>query len=1016
MNSIEFIIKSLSPYFRIVIFFTFTTLGLTAASTFGNVLEEKHYTDGGLKKISTEGYELIHIVNIVIALFQFLTCFYVGMKMVHVPHQPYKKDVSFIDKYIFDTHESVFLLIAAGINSNLLAENLLNNNLFQSIYKDSTDDAIMTDERFHITIKYFFIVVRFFLLTLGLCYITFNLVVKGNNRLLRDRPKGIEWAIHIIPSFLFASHIYYGIVHFVELHPQSLEKFYFDELPEVVRNRHLEFVLENVGDLFLSVVGFALVWIYDIGTRNHLASTILFNTIIMGCYGTCIAAKNAYSVHVLHGDDNLYYAPFILYAATIVGVIIINSIKYNSIKQSIIDYLKTFYIAMGGNIAPKELLWKIGITMVIAGMFLAGISTQAQWFTFDIKPGSLPNETYHVLDTTVDHLEGMGNKVFSTIKDLDPCRWGHSDHQPAATVKEEVSYNYDPFETPSGIDRTEFSIKNYDISEMNCECNDHVTNKEACPCKYINKIKDKNVTSSRSKQQDIFTSSEIGKVHNDYNNFADMVDTSNYVDSMKECHSVECDVVLGVAIAAEVSLYAGDALSWIPFLGGAIDTAAWFAEVGNRVGHNIVKYAIKAGRWLSGLAKKITYFEPLIFLLKDLSELKFKVSYHFNMDILLVYAPLILSGFSGILIGFWRRENVHKAFQSFSIVVSFFVPLMILNFTMVGLMYLFPLIVDGICKEIPSFVMVVTPTEHIGFTLLRSAYLVTSLGTFILVISSLLDDAYIMRKKAFSLRQFFKHPFKRNSQVSSTGFDIKDHIDSGWWQAFIISLPVFIIFAYAYRNDIKFLNYQYGPSGPLLKAVNAFHGHPNMLKESTHIDDWVNENSLCGIVGKAIDSIIGTIVSEVKDITTTVLESLETFADSIIHFSSIITNFEDEGKKIINVIDNAWGVAEKTLVLIVPVLSSIIFFAVASTLPRTDPDHKEEAVRTVEQLLLIGIYYNVALMVMMHQLFSTISNMNLHVFYFEFKAGPLMPLGFIATGLNALSLFALYVEKIYKTE
>lgn len=1016
MGPLEFIISSLGPFFRIAIFFTFTILGLTAASTFSDVLEEKFYTDGGLKRVSTTGYDSVHIVNIIISLFQVITCFYCGMKVVHVPHQPYKKDIPLTDKYIWDSHEAIFLLVAAGINSNVLVEKLFNNNLFETIYKDNPNGSFMTDEKFHSMIKYMFIVTRFFLLTLGVCFIGFNFFIKGRNRLLQDNPKGIEWGIHVIPSFLFLSHVYYSIVHFVELHPQSLIKYYNNEPPDVVNNRHLEFLLENIGDLFLSIIGLALVWVSDITSRNHLASTILFNTMIMGAYGTCVAVRNAYTIHYLHGDDNLYYVPIILYASAIVGVIVINSIKYNSIKSSLLDYIKTFYVAMGGNKAPEELLWKIGITMVIAGLFLAGISSQAQWFTFDIQPGSLPNQTFHVLNTTVSKLENFGDKVFGTIKKIDPCRWGHQDHDPSPNITTNITYNYNPFQQPPNIPSSSFDVQQYDISGMNCNCNNHVHGGSDCPCKYIDQIKDKNVTKARTKQSNVFESSELAKVHNQYTHFYQMENDTNFIDSIKECHAIECDIVLGVAIAAEVSLYAGDALSWIPFIGAAVDTAAWFAELGNRVGHNVVKYAIKAGRWLTGLGKKILFFKPLVLLLKDLAELKFIVSYHFSMDLLIVYVPLIITGFTGILIGFWRRENVHKAFQSFSIVVSFFVPIMILNFTMVGLMFMFPTIVEDICKEIPHFVMIVTPKEHIGFSLLRVSYIITAIGSFILVLSSLLDDAYIMRKKTFALREFFKHPFRKNNSTARTGVNVYDHIDSGWWQAFIISAPVIIMFYYAYVNDLQFLNYQYGPSGPLLKAVNAFHGHPTMLQESTHIDDWVNENSLCGLVGKAIESIIGFVINEVASITKEILSTLETFADSVLHFSDIITTFEDAGKKVLHIFDESWKFFEKTLVLIVPLFTTILILLVTFIIPRTTKEHKEEATRTIRQIILIGIYYNVALMVMMQQLFSTISNMNLHVFYFEFKAGPLMPLGMIATGLNALSLFSLYVENVYRTE
>ena len=443
MGPLEFIISTLGPFFRMVIFFTFTVLGLTSASMFYTITDEKYYSynDGGLKTVFTGSYETVHVVSVIISILQTLTCFYCGMKVIHIPHEPYQKEIPLYDKYIWHSHEAIFLIVAAAINSNVLTERLFENKLFSTVYKDNTSDKnIMTDEDFHNIVKYFFIVSRFFLLALGGSFIIFNLFVKGRNRLFSDRPKGIEWAVHVLPSILFVTQIYYGLVHFTELYPQSLEKHFKTETPEVVKNRHLEFILENIGDLLLSVVGLFLVWFYDIGQRNHLASTILFNTVIMGFYGTCLAVRNAYSVHYLHGDDNLYWVPIMVYGAVVFGIVVVNSIRYNSIKSSILDYVNAFYAAAGGNKSPVTLLWRIGITLGIAAFFLAMISTQGQWFVFKVHAGTIPNKTFAIVNSTISDIEELGDKAFDALKKLDPCRWNNA--KPNPNINDDVSYDY----------------------------------------------------------------------------------------------------------------------------------------------------------------------------------------------------------------------------------------------------------------------------------------------------------------------------------------------------------------------------------------------------------------------------------------------------------------------------------------------------------------------------------------------------------------------------------------------
>jgi hypothetical protein len=339
---------------------------------------------------------------------------------------------------------------------------------------------------------------------------------------------------------------------------------------------------------------------------------------------------------------------------------------------------------------------------------------------------------------------------------------------------------------------------------------------------------------------------------------------------------------------------------------------------------------------------------------------------------------------------------------------------------MYGLMSLFPHIIDDVVKVIPDSLLVVQATEHVGFSLLRKAYLLATIASFFLFVASLLDDAYYLRSKARSVRNALREAFKFKPRQVPTSADVSANkifsVDIGWLQAATISAAIPVFFALSYHYEWKFVDMRYGPAGPLLSISQAFHGHTNLMQDTNSHTSFVEENSLCGLVGKAVKKAITAVVNEIDEIGFDILYKLGNFTESVFHFSSIITSFENIGTSAVNILHETWDVAEKTLVLIVPLLISILITATAFVLPHVSSNAKEEIEKTVKQLSLIGIYYNVALLVMMQQLFATVSNLNLHLFYFRFESGFLVPIGFIASGLNALSLFSLYVNKIYQVE
>jgi hypothetical protein len=560
-------------------------------------------------------------------------------------------------------------------------------------------------------------------------------------------------------------------------------------------------------------------------------------------------------------------------------------------------------------------------------------------------------------------------------------------------------------------------MRNQDITKLKCKC-EKGPGDSHCPCNYINGI-NQTVIKNRAENSFLVDNGIMGDVHDPYSNFKQIPDSTEYKDAMKKCHSTECSTVLATAISAEAITLAGEAVSMIPFFGTTLVEGAWYMQMANRASYGVITFVARSVTYMVGLVSKMAFITPLLKLLNDLSTLKFNESYRMSVDLLMIYVPIVINGFLCILIGFWRRENIHKIFQTYGIVVTFYVPLMFLNLAMVGLMYLFPTIVEDVCKVIPHTLLVVTPDIHAGFTLLRTSYIVSTLGAFFLVTSSLLDDAYFMRKKASVFRKLLIAPFKKKETAAraETNADMGEYVNNGWMQAFMISLPIIVIASMSFSYGWKFVNVEYGPTGELLKVVEGFHGHTSTIKETGSIGTWFDENSLCGLIGKATQIIVKTLITDITDLAEKLTTKLEEVVDSVLHLSNLISKFESLGKRAVSILEDGWDIAERSIVLIVPLFLTCLYGITAVALPHIkEKELREEIQNIVKQLSLIGIYYNVALIILMQQLFGSISNLKLHVFYFQFTPGPLVMLGLLCSGLNAMSLFSTFIEKVYRTE
>jgi hypothetical protein len=1014
------ILEMISPYIRLVMFTMFTFLGVMASFILSEVFNDKFYTEAGLFPIKTGEYEYVHIANIVKTLIQIFACILCGIKVIQVPHATFVKPKTLADKYIWSTHEAVLLVIASGVNSNTLAERFFTNDFFVVVANDSDNDIqFLNSEDFHMFLKFGMIYSRFFCMAIGTAFFLYNMSFRNEyfNQPPNDPSEVASIACNVI---MFLTQFIYGSIHFAELWPDSLIPLVKNvDTHAIIKERHLEFVSENLSELLLALFGIALA-VYSCkpdNTRNSLAATTIFNTVFLGMYGSFYAVRTAFATHVIKKEANTAWVPMAVFILTIAVTFASDAIVYRrSVKATFKDRVLIFYNAMGANYSLVSFLWKLSIAGGLAALLMALFSTQAQWFTFDIKAGSIPRSVSHVTKVIVEDIESVGHKGFEVIKQLDPCSWNaHKGGNSAINSNVEYDYNDTVYGKRPFTRRSAFSLQDADLQSSDCSCkNNHI-----CSCDYINGIKGK-ITDKRE-EQTTFAKNNLQHVLDGYVDFTEWHDDSEYLNSLSYCHAIECDIVLGIAIAAETIILAEDVVSFLPLPGeseevAAADSEAWFSQMANRVSHGIIKYATATAKTVQGLHTRIKQFKPMVTLLIELETKTFQEKYQMSLDLLMVYLPLFVNGAVCFLIGFWRRENIHKVFQTFGVVLTFYIPLVLLNLTMVGLMFLFPYVVEDACKIIPKTLIIVTPKEHVGFSLLRNAYILSTISTLMLLISSLLDDAYFLRKKAGVLRKALRAA-TMTTQTSAGGGDEKRRtmIDIGWLQAFIVSVAVPILFAMSYYYNWSFVDMKYGPTGSLLKVANAFHSHTNILQDTQNYQQHTQDVNFCGLIGKAVESATKFVVKELDVLIGEIVNKAEVFVESVIHLSDIISKFEKIGRSTFHVLSDTWEIAEKTITLIIPLMCSLIMLTMAFVLPRLN-EGRDEVEKIAKQIIMVGIYYNVAMLVMMQQLFSTISNLKMHIFYFEFKSGILVMVGFICTALIAVSVFSLYVNKIYKVE
>ena len=968
------------PFIRAAVFLSFTALTILGIASFSE--EEKFLNpEGAFQPVGNPYLTLLYQIE---RCLQLAACAFLGLRVVQVPWgDPHGPRPSILSAYLWRPHEAMMALVAASIFSSGVAETLYNSTLFLTIYQD---ESLPHDARFHLTLEWIIILVRAGVALVATASLAMNIPAwkfKNPRTVLASAVAAVVTA----PSALYLS---LSVAHAFLVHPD-------ERSGPMHRNMWMEFVVTSTTHVVLGVASTLLPWAVPRGNRARMASTPLFRALV-GLYAAVASARMAHTVH--GGAQPLMY----LYPLVTWGPALLLA---RGPRPKVPTHL------------PISIVWKVGVALGVVAPVVALLAMQSQWFSMEASAGSVPVATAEVVETIEASIERAGEKAFKVVKMLDPCRWQQRDASDA--LDDRVQYEY-PEEY--GINRPSvpsFSIRDTDIENVECSCADG----QPCACSYINQISGR-VRGLRNDQLNIALSTNITRVHDAMDGWQDLQPEEKYEEALKTCHTKMCDAVLGIAIASEAAILASGTLWFIPGADLAIDAVAWFAQMANRVGHLVVKFGRRLARYLVGLSRKLRRLRPLFLKLRRFAKSSFTTSYKASWQLVILYLPLLTHGAFCFLVAFWKRRNAHRVIGT---LVSYYVPVLVVHVAMIFLMSFFPRIVQDGLALLPSELMVVHAEQHAGFFLLRTCYIVSSISVGLMIVAALLDDAYALRARALRIRSALRHLIccRGRCRRSGRGHYVQTHASvhpedgiiedaeysggdgskEAWVQALVISLPVLALAFIAWKEDLRFLELRYGPDGEMLGLVDSLHTHTDLRSSVDETHEFVDENSLCGLVGLAVQKALKFAVREIQVVFEDLLADISQFTESVTHIAALISSFEELGKKAADVGGDVWHLMEKVLLLGAPLISTVLMGVPLFT-------RDKELRAAIKQVVIVGVYYNVVLLVMMQQLFGTLESLKVDLFYYEFRAGPLMYVALSASALNAMSVFSLYVDSIYQ--
>lgn len=402
--------------------------------------------------------------------------------------------------------------------------------------------------------------------------------------------------------------------------------------------------------------------------------------------------------------------------------------------------------AFVGRIIPNVLYKSGSILSILSLIFLVAAFTY-NWLDFDFRPAGISLAVMEAMDDADAKIDGVVDGVFKVARALDPClrkaipsgvTYGGTDvvvAGDAASVdeqmrqaREQIKNNVASADSTCVLSAPDFFID----TGLNARCANLNAELDA-------------QRSSLVSAQDQANSLQSPYSGNEDNEF--------FVD--EQCRSTQCSVLLSAGIAAM-------ALSAIPFCGIAGFAAGTAARAGNviyKIGRKIARFAPKIKRKRDKIRKLANRIRKLAVASKG--------KIHFTLKMSAVFIPVILGATVTLCILMFRRDIykkdneegayervrqidvegdfslksfklIEKLNRGLSMVLGIYLPLTMVNTAFYITLVVMPDLFNALFNEFPQTLVAVQMQTDVGYTSLKLAYLVASIGNGLIVISNIL--------------------------------------------------------------------------------------------------------------------------------------------------------------------------------------------------------------------------------------------------------------------------------------
>lgn len=1026
---------------RLVLFFLAGSLGVVNLYNLERIFDNYYITEQGFEKMEDVPAFYLFVewsVFFMRTLFSFLVLF----RLIQVPTKaPNKEQQRIDDGYVWATFLAI-LLLSLGTNTD--------HNLGFETFMGSTNETahhfgfnFATNDT-HLAARVVSAVAKIVCILWGLISVITNTARPGT--FVFD--KGIpwhRWVIGFLDCSVFLVGGAYTLYNIFVMHPGTL-KTNDPNVADFLGSWATEFYLYQSAELILSIIGVALTFysyfMYEAKSSDKtvIALSHGYRVFILGWYTSTSATWHAHALEVYQNGKTPGVTIFAITPFVYFLVVSLLTTIYRFSSTSIVRTLRdgANVVALIGvrlfHLSGSVLFWRIGNALCIFAMIHLLILGFAEWVHITVSPGTIATNVEDVVFSVENTIVDAGEKAFTVLKDLDPCRWSMDDNQPSTQLNEDIAYSYEL----GGMSKTRsFNMRDRDAtaSKMKCQCKE---NAQGCDCDFINRVNE-NITITHANKERFVSNSGLTEFDS-ITELEKFESDSKYHEHLQKCHSIECDIVLGAAIAAETALLGSDFLWIFGPAEGAVADAAWFAQQANRIGHNVIKYGMSLAKTLAGLLKRVSNMRPMIKTFQFLAKLETVIHFSPGVGQLLVALPVIILGLFSIMASLFKRENINSAIMEVALVTKLYIPAVMVAWSMAALVFVVPTLIERLIKSIPTSIITSTIKETQSLVIIRYVYIISATGATFIMLSSVLTGLIKLRKSGNRILKLFREPanafFRRNSQYSqgvvgdnsevssragqgaimSWYSRITSSIDQTWLQGFLVSSVVVILFIFSITNDHYLIRFHYGPTDMFIGTLSSLRAHATVHSHSADVAT-VSREGLCGLIGKGVKLAIKAAVEELEVIFSKVEEELGHFLGLIEEFLGLSDVFDNLGRISMEIFDSGWSIIEFTLAYSVPLFNTGLFlfvtFAKTYFVKKGRKEDAEMLASFCTSLIETLLYYNIGMLVVVHQAYGILQTADFKIFYVGMEAGPLFSMAAASILLNALSLMGLYVSSIY---